>query len=598
MQSSDAPNKISIAFARDGDKRPIPNTSQIGVVNGAASYPTGFPPLTFIKKTDGGIPPDGEDFNGVFYDITSIQRWQSAGGLFKFDAALATAIGGYPKGALLMRADGLGTWQSSVENNTSNPDTGGAGWTGNVSEVATYAALRAYAGGAGSINVTGVGIAGMFVRGTGTENGGTVIVAANGVVWVRVYTGGVDIRWWGAKFDSDGAGTGGTDDTAAVQACLNYAVPLQKIIFLPVGLCKITAQLSIDLGRYGLNMSGQGYQRTRFKYPTLETGQSLFLCTGYPGTGGGLVTGVAFDGNSTTNAFSLCGNTSQLIKECQFGDNAFAMKLLNNAPGVFTEFNVLEDCDGLLGCQSAVWYCQEGSGDASFHGSGIKGGTWNNSGIQSVLVLTPAANPYNAPFSPTIFVHANVTIISYGAPLGLYRPNFYGTLKLEVQQGRALLCDAPPERAIAYAGDIVSQSANVQFGSLFICQGLFSVSDGTRQTIGARISRRNNLSGGTNTLPAIPYAIMEGCVFIALHVVGENYDYRLLYSSWGPTTNGVMQLVATYSQFNVAGYGPPVVTLDAQSRIVITNANYPSTGIVSLIDIQQIGQSPSTAFIP
>jgi microcystin-dependent protein len=66
--------------------------------------------------------------NGILYAITIIQQWQSAGGMFKYDSAFSAAIGGYPKGALLLKADSSGYWQNTVENNTTNPDVSGVGW--------------------------------------------------------------------------------------------------------------------------------------------------------------------------------------------------------------------------------------------------------------------------------------------------------------------------------------------------------------------------------------------------------------------------------------------------------------------------------------
>lgn len=129
MQSSDTPKKISIPFSRDGDKRTIPNTSQIGITAGAASYPTGFPPQTFIAKENGGIPPAGVDFNGLFYDITTLGVWACSGGMYKYDAALSAQINGYPKGAQILTADATGVWTSTVENNTNNPDVTPTGWT-------------------------------------------------------------------------------------------------------------------------------------------------------------------------------------------------------------------------------------------------------------------------------------------------------------------------------------------------------------------------------------------------------------------------------------------------------------------------------------
>ena len=128
MLSSQAPSRISVAFADGGIKNTIPVESQIGITPGAPSFIDGFPPETFLPRSAGGIPPAGADFNGIFNIVTDILRWQAAGGLFKFDATFALAIGGYPKGAVLLKADGIGAWISLSESNSTNPDAGGAGW--------------------------------------------------------------------------------------------------------------------------------------------------------------------------------------------------------------------------------------------------------------------------------------------------------------------------------------------------------------------------------------------------------------------------------------------------------------------------------------
>lgn len=128
MQANTPPTKIPLAFANSGTKNPIPTASQIGITPGRASLETGFPPLTFTPVAAGGVPPFGADFNGILNLITEFQRWLSAGGSFTYDAAFAAAVGGYPKGARLIRADFAGFWVNAVDANSSNPDTGGAGW--------------------------------------------------------------------------------------------------------------------------------------------------------------------------------------------------------------------------------------------------------------------------------------------------------------------------------------------------------------------------------------------------------------------------------------------------------------------------------------
>lgn len=132
MQSTNIPSKIPLPFANSASstyKNTIPTASQIGITNGKASLTDGFPPLTFTALSAGGVPPFGADFNGILYEITAIQQWQEAGGFFAYDSTFSTAVGGYPKGAILQSANFAGLWVSTAENNTTNPDTGGAGWT-------------------------------------------------------------------------------------------------------------------------------------------------------------------------------------------------------------------------------------------------------------------------------------------------------------------------------------------------------------------------------------------------------------------------------------------------------------------------------------
>lgn len=135
MLASQIPGRIPLPWANSGTKNTIPTASQIGIVAGAASFTDGFPPVTFTPKAAGGVAPAGADFNGILYDITAVQQWQSAGGSFKYDATFSTAIGGYPKGAILISADGSTEWLCLVDSNTTDPDSSAA---------ANWAPLEAY----------------------------------------------------------------------------------------------------------------------------------------------------------------------------------------------------------------------------------------------------------------------------------------------------------------------------------------------------------------------------------------------------------------------------------------------------------------------
>lgn len=133
MQDSQTPTKFLLPFAANAAgpyTNPIPKDSQIGIVNGAASLHDGFPPNTFISLSSGGAGPFGKDFNGLLNQITAGVQWKQAGGPTFYDATFSASVGGYPLQAVLA-AVGVGGkfWISTVENNPSNPDTGGANWS-------------------------------------------------------------------------------------------------------------------------------------------------------------------------------------------------------------------------------------------------------------------------------------------------------------------------------------------------------------------------------------------------------------------------------------------------------------------------------------
>lgn len=131
MQASQTPTLVPLAFAANGTKNTIPEASQIGITPGAASLNDGFPPLTFTPVAAGGVPPAGGDFNGILNLLSQTIRWKHGGGQFGYSSTFAndTNVGGYPRGALLLRSDQSGMWLNQTDNNATNPDTGGAGWS-------------------------------------------------------------------------------------------------------------------------------------------------------------------------------------------------------------------------------------------------------------------------------------------------------------------------------------------------------------------------------------------------------------------------------------------------------------------------------------
>jgi len=104
---------------------PIPVDSQELILPGAASFDTGFPPLTM---TEGGVPPSGKDFNGILFALSAYCAWLQAGMGFPFSTDVADA-GGYPIGAVVRSAADLSNcYYNTTADNTNNPDSVITGW--------------------------------------------------------------------------------------------------------------------------------------------------------------------------------------------------------------------------------------------------------------------------------------------------------------------------------------------------------------------------------------------------------------------------------------------------------------------------------------
>lgn len=195
MKASDIPSEtFPIPFADSaggGYIRQVPVASQIGITNGAASLTDGFPPLNFLPVGSGGVPPFGQDMNGVLNQITQWTRWQNAGALVIYDSGFSAAIGGYPKGAILSSTTAGNVWLCTVDDNTSNPDAAGAGWELLASARGVQKASWIYAVATGTANALiasltpalGSYTAGttIFVKVPGPNAAGGVSININGV---------------------------------------------------------------------------------------------------------------------------------------------------------------------------------------------------------------------------------------------------------------------------------------------------------------------------------------------------------------------------------------------------------------------------------
>lgn len=92
---------------------------------GRASFDQGFPVENF---TPGGVPFFGTDLQGALYSASAWGQAYQSGACYPYNAGFSAAIGGYPKGAIIAKASGIGHWVNNTDANTTDPDAGGAGW--------------------------------------------------------------------------------------------------------------------------------------------------------------------------------------------------------------------------------------------------------------------------------------------------------------------------------------------------------------------------------------------------------------------------------------------------------------------------------------
>ena len=260
MQLADSPRKVALAFAENGDKDTIPEDSSVSP--GRASMNDGFPPETRQPVGSGGIPPNGLDMNGILYYLSLLNRWQSAGGGFVYDSVFAndSDVGGYPKGAILLRSGGDGFWLNLVDDNVSNPDTGGANWQPINNVGITSKTLTS-----SDVTLTNAEAAKdiIVLSGTLTANVNLImpvfvkqwIVANNtsGAFTVTVKTasgtGGVVTQSTSRAFYGDGTNIYGVNPLAATQAQVNAGTDTQT--FLTPKTFKDSQQLSDKADKNG-----------------------------------------------------------------------------------------------------------------------------------------------------------------------------------------------------------------------------------------------------------------------------------------------------------------------------------------------------------
>lgn len=258
MLASGIPTRFGVAFASGAsgaDVRSIPVTSSDPT---AASQTLGFPPNCFLPTSSGGTPPNGADFNGVLLQLAQWAQWQAAGGVAPYDAAFSTAIGGYPSGAVLASAAVAGYfWFSLVDNNTSNPDTGGANW-------ASFSPLGGFTTGDVKSSFKTTADPGWVAMNDGSigsaASGATTLAAATTLQLFALLYGNVVDAWAPIQTSTGSATTRAAQGAGATAFAANCRLVLPKA--LGRALCAAGAGAGLTSRALGQNLGEETHQLT------------------------------------------------------------------------------------------------------------------------------------------------------------------------------------------------------------------------------------------------------------------------------------------------------------------------------------------------
>ncbi len=495
MLLSSLPLRQPILFASSApaaNVQAIPQTSQIGITAGAASYPDGFPPVCFEPIASGGTPAWGRDVNGILNALTATSRAYQAGANYPYEPAFSTAVGGYPKGSTLLRADGTGQWLSLADNNTTDPDsTSAANWVAVRSNLGVTSI--AMASGTNTPTANQLGATTLLLTGALTANATLVLPLQAGAQWTVVNntTGAYTVTVQG----SSGAGVSVAQGTG-------IAAYTDGVSYFAISAAVSGAYLPID---------GTAVAATK-----LATARAFSV------SGDATAPGINFDGTAAVNLALTLANTA--VTANAYGNGTQVSTFTVDSKGRLTAAgNVAINVPGALGYTpvNKAGDTMTGNLAISYSSSNSIAATFSNTyaGSRSWSIGTSGGGPSA---NGTFFLYDNTSSVNRWSVDGSGITTFVTT-----GQARTLtLQDTGANGAgILFAGNgatTPNKTIRAQGGNLEFINNAYSAVIATLSDLGAlsvagafTASNFSGSSSGTNTgdQNLAPYALLSGATF-------------------------------------------------------------------------------------
>jgi hypothetical protein len=404
-----------------------------------------------------------------------------------------------------------------------------------------------------------------------------------------------DVRRYG------GLGNGIADDATPMRDALSTASAGGGAMYLPAGTYRLSRQLRKPESPRCPNIRGDGSRYTRMEYSGLKSQAAIYIQGGSGSACGAVIEGIGFDGSDTSYAIEIDGQDGITVRDCDFGKNSAGLRLHNKSRGTFTEYAVAENCSFSGACATALQYVV-GSGSNSFNGSGLRNcliqlGRDNNFPIQ----IGKGAWPYNAPLSAQIWTSGSGKTLIRNESSGPVL--FHGTITVEAlgsppsQSDSPILAGGNP----VYLVGCIESAGYVNYGTLLTGTRACSLGPESGAANGQRLIRthpwtvRRQLTTGSTPVANI---LRDSCALLYLLIVGNNYDHRyvLCAAAQGYGGSGYVNTISTLSTFDAAGYGAPSFQVDPKGNFIVSNSNYPKSGMTAVLDVVPFGLNTMTYF--
>lgn len=415
------------------------------------------------------------------------------------------------------------------------------------------------------------------------DQGGTGSVERNLAGRLQDRTSVFDFMTTAQITDVEG-NTSNVDVTSAVQAAIDYANTNGKILYIPAGTYKITSQLTKASSFTMPTIIGAGRKYTIFDYSSFSGATAcLYIAGGSGALAHSNISGITFNGSSTSWGIEFNGQNGITVKECYFDTNAIGIVFHNKGVSTFTEYVVADGCDFSINCTQAARY-KITSGNESFHGSGLRNCVLNTPS-SPVIQIDSSAVVYNAPLSLQLWARStNFTLIQNDSS---FEAMFYGDLTFEIFTPTIVTLAGGNE--VDFVGTVSAYGEGITYGTLLQSDAIVRNTDGTTSKRGTRTSSSIAMTTGANTIASKLNGYSRQ-VYLKLGASNYEYRYMLWVTHEGYGGAGDVTQLAEHLITNVTGYGAPTFTVSTSGQLIVTNANFPASGVTAYVDEFEFGQ--------